>query len=163
MTSAHRNEAGEHAGLELVLERETQQRDQVRNQWQLAQAKRDKLQAQRQQFEDYRLDYQRRWHVDFRQHSPLEVHTHFRQFMGRVDEVMAQLNHQISVAEGTLERCRLALVEAERRVASLEKLLDLRRREVLERQRRRDQKQQDELAQRLAWSRQAQLVLAPHR
>ena len=163
MSAAHRIESGEHAGLELVLERETQQRDRTRNQWQLAQAKVDKLQAQRQQFEDYRLDYQRRWHVDFRQHSPLEVHTHFRQFMGRVDEVMAQLNQQIGVAEGTLERCRLALVEAERRVASLEKLLDLRRREALERQRRREQKQQDELAQRLAWTRQTHLALAPNR
>lgn len=163
MTSSGRPVDAEHAGLELVLERETLQRDRARSQHLQAQARLDKLLAQRQQFEDYRLDYQRRWHVDFRQHSPLEVHTHFRQFMGRVDEVMAQLHQQIATAEGSLERCRQALVDAERRVASLEKLLALRRQEALERIRRREQKQQDELAQRLAWNRQAALALLPSR
>ncbi len=49
------------------------------------------------------------------------------------------------------ERCRDRLVKAQTRVAAIEALIERRRQTAEQAERRREQKQTDEMAQRSAW------------
>jgi flagellar FliJ protein len=103
------------------------------------------------QFAQHRADYIARWQQQFHQAGGIEIVQCYRSFMQRLDQAMAQLTLQQRQAEHNLQRQRHRLVEAEKRVAAIGKLISRRVETYQRAEQRREQKHTDEAAQRAAW------------
>lgn len=139
--------------LHVLLEREESERDAIALATRQAQDHVQRLNAQMTQFSQYRADYVARWQQQFHQAGGIEIVQCYRSFMERLDQAMQQLTLQQRQAEVNLQRQRHRLMEAETRVAAIKKLISRRMETHQLAEQRRDQKQTDEAAQRLAWSR----------
>jgi flagellar FliJ protein len=149
------------ASLHLLLEREEAERDAAALTLRQAQDHLQRLQLQMTQFTQHRADYIARWQQQFHQAGGIEIVQCYRSFMQRLDQAMAQLTLQQRQAEHNLQRQRHRLVEAEKRVAAIGKLISRRMETYQRAEQRREQKQTDEAAQRAAWlSRQSHAVPA---
>jgi flagellar protein FliJ len=147
--------------LHVLLEREEAERDTCAVALRQAQEHLQRLQAQMTQFTQHRADYVARWQQQFHQAGGIELMHCYRSFMQRLDQAMAQLSLQLRQAELNLQRQRHWLVEAETRVAAIDKLISRRMETHQRAEQRREQKQTDEAAQRAAWmSRQAHAMPA---
>ena len=132
--------------LELVIAMATRQRDGL--QMQLIEMKRSYGAAKEQlsQLETYASEKDVRW-----THSPIggcsgEVVRHHYQFMDRLQHAMALQTGVIANAERQVESARLALVQAEVRLAGLTQLLATRLSAAGKLQMRREQVATDEFA-----------------
>ena len=149
------------ASLQLLLEREEAERDAAALTLRQAQDHLQRLQLQMTQFTQHRADYIARWQQQFHEAGGIEIVQCYRSFMQRLDQAMAQLTLQQRQAEHNLQRQRHRLVEAERRVAAIGKLISRRVETHQRAEQRREQKHTDEAAQRAAWlSRQSHAVPA---
>jgi flagellar FliJ protein len=137
--------------LHLLLEREEAERDAAALTLRQAQDHLQRLQLQMTQFAQHRADYIARWQQQFHQAGGIEIVQCYRSFMQRLDQAMAQLTLQQRQAEHNLQRQRHRLVEAEKRVAAIGKLISRRVETHQRAEQRREQKQTDEAAQRAAW------------
>jgi flagellar FliJ protein len=147
--------------LHLLLEREEAERDAAALTLRQAQDHLQRLQLQMTQFTQHRADYIARWQQQFHEAGGIEIVQCYRSFMQRLDQAMAQLTLQQRQAEHNLQRQRHRLVEAERRVAAIGKLISRRVETHQRAEQRREQKHTDEAAQRAAWlSRQSHAVPA---
>ena len=147
--------------LHLLLGREEAERDAAALTLRQAQDHLQRLQLQMTQFAQHRADYIARWQQQFHQAGGIEIVQCYRSFMQRLDQAMAQLTLQQRQAEHNLQRQRHRLVEAEKRVAAIGKLISRRVETHQRAEQRRDQKHTDEAAQRAAWlSRQSHAVPA---
>jgi flagellar FliJ protein len=147
--------------LHLLLEREEAERDAAALTLRQAQDHLQRLQLQMTQFTQHRADYIARWQQQFHQAGGIEIVQCYRSFMQRLDQAMAQLTLQQRQAEHNLQRQRHRLVEAEKRVAAIGKLISRRVETYQRAEQRREQKHTDEAAQRAAWlSRQSHAVPA---
>lgn len=108
---------------------------------------------QAQQLEQYRTEYQQRWAAQFALQGAIEIVQCYRSFMDRLDQALTQQRQACVYADARAARARDELVERERRVASVRKMIERK----LEAQRllnqRLEQKQTDEAGQRAAWAR----------
>ena len=75
----------------------------------------------------------------------------YRSFMQRLDQAVALQTRQAELAELHLAQARHELMESERRLASVRKLIERRAAEIAHAGRQREQKQTDEQAQRMRW------------
>jgi flagellar FliJ protein len=149
------------ASLHLLLEREEAERDAAALTLRQAQDHLQRLQLQMTQFTQHRADYIARWQQQFHEAGGIEIVQCYRSFMQRLDQAMAQLSLQQRQAEHNLQRQRHRLVEAEKRVAAIGKLISRRVETHQRAEQRREQKHTDEAAQRAAWlSRQSHAVPA---
>ena len=147
--------------LHLLLEREEAERDAAALTLRQAQDHLQRLQLQMTQFTQHRADYIARWQQQFHEAGGIEIVQCYRSFMQRLDQAMAQLTLQQRQAEHNLQRQRHRLVEAEKRVAAIGKLISRRVETHQRAEQRREQKHTDEAAQRAAWlSRQSHAVPA---
>ncbi len=137
--------------LQLLIERATQQRDQAQTQLRQAEEQAARAQAQSAQLRSYRDDYQTRWSLQFHQGATMEILMCYRSFMQRLDQAVSLQSRQAESAAARQAQARVDLIESERRVAAVRKLLQRRLAEQAQTQRRREQKHSDELAQRLHW------------
>lgn len=137
--------------LAVLLEREESERDAIALAVRQAQEHLVRLNAQMAHFSQYRADYVARWQQQFHQSGGIEIVQCYRSFMQRLDQATQQLTLQQRQAEVNLRRQRHRLVEAETRVAAIQKLISRRVETHQRAQQRRDQKQTDEAAQRAAW------------
>ena len=137
--------------LQLLVQLAQQQRDQA--QFALQQAEKAAAQAREQsaQLSSYRDDYQKRWSAQFHQGGTMEILLCYRSFTQRLDQAVTMQARQADLAAARQVQARQALIESERRVAAVRKLLQRRAAEQAQLQRQRDQKQSDELAQRIHW------------
>jgi flagellar FliJ protein len=150
------------ASLQLLLEREEAQRDAIALTLRQAQDHLQRLQRQMTQFTQHRADYIARWQQQFQQTGGIEIVQCYRSFTQRLDQAVAQLSLQQRQAELNLQRQHHRLVEAEKRVAAIGKLISRRMQTHQRAEQRREQKHTDEAAQRAAWlSRQSHAVPAP--
>jgi flagellar FliJ protein len=137
--------------LQMLLEREEGDRDTATIALRQAERHLARVDQQMAQFESYRTDYVSRWQGEFQHAGGIEILHCYRSFMQRLDDAMAQLTAQQVHAQASVRRCQTMLLEAETRVAAIRKLIE-RRIEGHERlERRREQKNTDEMAQRAAW------------
>jgi flagellar FliJ protein len=137
--------------LQLLMQREQQRCDQAQSALRRADDAARRAREQREQLLAYRGEYQTRWTAQFHQGGTMDILMYYRSFMQRLDQAVALQTRQAELGELQLARARSELLESERRVASVRKLIERRAAELAHAGRQRDQKQTDEQAQRMRW------------
>jgi flagellar FliJ protein len=136
------------AALQVLLERAEQERDNARAALRQAETMVERAQAQSRQLEQYRGDYDQRWTRQFRTQGTPEL-LHCRQSFGeRLDLAIGQQQAEVRNLGNRVQRASELLLERERRVAAVRKLIERRQQELRLQAERRDQRQTDEAAQR---------------
>ncbi|HET9977863.1 MAG TPA: flagellar export protein FliJ [Burkholderiaceae bacterium] len=147
--------------LQTLLEHAEGQRNTALAAFNQARARRDAARDQAAQLAAYRTDYQRRWQAQFQQGgAALAVLRCYQQFNERLDVAIAQQAHGVEVCEGALARANDLLAAHELRVASVRKLIERRLAEQRRDGERREQKDNDEWAQRIVQRQRASKVNA---
>jgi len=139
--------------LRTLLEREQKRRDEQMAQVRCAVAN---VQAQQQQVDGltgYRTEYCQKWSAQFRQAATIEILRSYHGFLSRLDQAITQQQAVVEHAQRMVEAHRQRLVEREIRVATVERLIRRREAMLAKVADRREQKNLDELAQRLASAR----------
>jgi flagellar FliJ protein len=135
--------------LKTLLEREQQRRDEqmaaVRN----AVANAETQQQQADGLTGYRSEYCRKWSAQFQQAATIEILRSYQGFLSRLDQAIAQQQSVLEHAHRMIEAQRQRLVEREIRVKTVQRLIERREAMLARVADRRDQKNLDELAQRL--------------
>ena len=139
--------------LKILLEREQKRRDEqmaaVRN----AVANVEVQQQQADGLAGYRTEYCQKWSAQFQQAAQMEILRSYHGFLSRLDQAITQQKSVIEHAQRMVEAQRQRLVEREIRVATVERLIKRREALLAKVADRRDQKNLDELAQRLSSTR----------
>jgi flagellar FliJ protein len=148
--------------LELLMQRAQARCDQAVLALQRSSEAADQARLQHEQLLDYRAEYEARWSAQFQQGGTMDILLHYRSFMQRLDQALQMQARQAAQAEARLAQARHELLDSERRVASVRKLLERRQAELAHAGRRREQKQTDELAQRMRWQSSQRGHLSPH-
>jgi flagellar FliJ protein len=139
--------------LETVLEHARAERDAAFAGLRQAEAAAAAARGQAEQLETYRADYRRRWTGRFRESGTIGLLQCVQGFAGRLDQAIAMQSDAVRQSEARVERARAALLERERRVAAVEKLIARRQAEIRLDADRREQRQTDETAARLSAAR----------
>ncbi|MCK9684686.1 flagellar export protein FliJ [Scleromatobacter humisilvae] len=139
--------------LKTLLEREQKRRDEqmaaVRN----AVANAEAQQQQADGLTGYRSEYCRKWSAQFQQAAQMEILRSYHGFLSRLDQAITQQAPVVEHARRMVDAQRQRLVEREIRVATVERLIQRREALLAKVADRRDQKNLDELAQRLSATR----------
>ena len=139
--------------LKTLLEREQKRRDEqmaaVRN----AVANAEAQQQQADGLGTYRTEYCRKWSAQFQQAATMEILRSYHGFLSRLDQAITQQKSVVEHAHRMVAAQRQRLVEREVRVATVERLIKRREAMLAKIADRRDQKNLDELAQRLSATR----------
>ena len=138
--------------LQLLLQHEQRQCDEAQAVLLRADQAARRAHEQRDQLVAYRGEYEARWSAQFRSGSAVQIVLHYRSFMQRLDQAVAMQLRQAQQAEAHCAQARERLLDCERRVASVRKLMERRRAELAQAGERREQKQNDEQAQRRRWA-----------
>ena len=137
--------------LLLLMQREQQQCDQAQSALRRAEDATRRANEQAEQLRAYRSDYEARWSAQFHQGGTMEIMHCYRSFMQRLDEAVTLQSRQAEVAAAMCEDARRVLLECERRVASVRKLMERRSADARQAGRQHEQKHNDDLAQRIHW------------
>ena len=135
--------------LLLVMQREQGLCDQAQAALQRAE---DVLRHARQQCDGllaHRSEYEAHWTAQFQQGASMDILRCYRSFMQRLEQAVLLQTRQVEMADRQRAQARRDLLESERRLASVRKLLQRRLDEQAQIGRQREQKQTDEQAQRL--------------
>ena len=135
--------------LKTLLEREQKRRDEqmaaVRN----AVANAETQQQQADGLTGYRSEYCRKWSAQFQQAASIEILRSYQGFLSRLDQAITQQQSVLEHAHRMVEAQRQRLIEREIRVKTVQRLIERREAMLAKVADRRDQKNLDELAQRL--------------
>ncbi|MNP22990.1 Flagellar FliJ protein [compost metagenome] len=118
---------------------------------QLGQVQAQLLQAQRQlaDLERYRLDYQQQWLERGRQGVSGQWLIDYQRFLGQLEGAVEQQGRSVDWHRGVVDKARNAWQEKYARVEGLRKLVERYRDEARRAEDKREQKQLDELSQRV--------------
>ncbi len=141
------------APLMTLLGQAERERDDSLANAQRAQAAQQAAQNQSDQLTAYRLDYESRYRERFSRQNAIDVYQSYQAFMARLTQAVDQQQQVVLNAGRRVEAAREVVRQHELRVASVRKLLERRLAEMRLSADRRDQKQTDEYASRLAWNR----------
>lgn len=138
--------------LQVLLQHEQDERDR-------ALAARTQSMQRVQQAEDqaaqllgYRSEYQARWALRFNTGGGTKAIVDcYRSFMQRLDQAVQQQQRSVAQAQVQLQRAAGELLEAERKLAAVRKLIERRGAQARFAAQRREQKHSDEIAQRMHW------------
>lgn len=139
--------------LRTLLEREQRRRDEQMANVRNAVANAEAQQQQADGLVGYRTEYCRKWSAQFQQAATIEILRSYQGFLSRLDQAITQQQSVLEHAHRMVEAHRQRLVEREIRVATVERLIQRREAMLAKVADRRDQKNLDELAQRLATAR----------
>jgi flagellar FliJ protein len=139
--------------LKTLLEREHKRRDEQMAQVRGAAANVEAQQQQADGLSTYRSEYCEKWSTQFRQAAQMEILRSYHGFLSRLDQAIGQQQSVVEHAKRMLEIQRQRLVEREIRVATVERLIKRRETLLARIEDRREQKNLDELAQRLGSAR----------
>ena len=102
----------------------------------------------------YRREYEQRWSAQFCREGQIELVRCYQGFMERLSEAIEQQTLTAELAAARLEQAVVTVRGHELQLASVRRLVERRRlAETACAAQRSDQKQTDELAARIAWSR----------
>jgi len=139
--------------LKTLLEREQKRRDEQMASVRAAVANAEAQQQQADGLSTYRTDYCRKWSAQFQQAAQMEILRSYHGFLSRLDQAITQQQSVLEHAGRMVEVQRQRLVEREIRVATVERLIKRREAMLAKIADRRDQKNLDEMAQRLTSAR----------
>lgn len=137
--------------LQLLLQHEQGQTDQAMLALRQADEASAQARTQRDQLLAYRDEYAARWAAQLRSGSTMAILLHYRSFMQRLDQAVTLQSRQAELAERHAVHARQQLLDGERRMASVRKLIERRGAELALGSQRREQKHSDEQAQRRRW------------
>ncbi len=137
--------------LQLLLQHEQRQCDEAQAVLLRADQAARRAHEQRDQLVAYRGEYEARWSAQFRSGSAVQIVLHYRSFMQRLDQAVTMQTRQADAAERHRAQARRSLLDCERRLAAVRKLLERRGAELARLGRQREQKLTDEQAQRMRW------------
>ncbi|KOC30033.1 flagellar export protein FliJ [Comamonas testosteroni] len=132
--------------LNVAIEAAERKRDAARTTMQERQRAQQAAQAQMDQLQGYVLEMQARWGAQEGLAVQPEVMHHQYQFMERLQHAIGLQTRVVADQDIRLETARQALLAAELRVTSLQKVVQARSRDVALAQMRREQKDTDERA-----------------
>lgn len=135
-------------GLLTVLEHERRQRDAARQAHREAADMARQAVDQAQALVDYRRETAARWAAPGGAQTHVDQLLATRRFLDRLDDAIAQQDQVCRRAEAAREHQHQELLQAERRLAAIGKLIDRRRHATRQAADRREQRSSDELAQR---------------
>jgi flagellar FliJ protein len=101
----------------------------------------------------YRRDYQQRWSTQFQSHGTMDLVHCYQSFVERLTQAVEQQQTLAEHAQRQVAGALTKLRTVELRCASVQKLIERRTLEARLDADRRDQKQTDEFAARVAWDR----------
>jgi flagellar FliJ protein len=137
--------------LATLLEQAEAQRNAALAAFNQARSRRDGARDQARELVAYRDDYRLRWNQQFQSRGAgLDILRCYQAFADRLELAIAQQTHAIDICEQTLVRANDTLAAHELRVASVRKLIERRQEEARRSADRREQRQSDELSQRMA-------------
>ena len=139
--------------LHTLLEREKKRRDEQMAQVRNAVANAAAQQQQADGLTTYRSEYCQKWSAQFRQAAQMEILRSYHGFLSRLDQAIAQQVSVIEHAQRMVEVQRQKLIEREIRVATVERLIKRRESLLAKLADRREQKNLDEMAQRVTSAR----------
>jgi flagellar FliJ protein len=139
--------------LRTLLEREHKRRDEQMAQVRHAVANAEAQQQQADGLTTYRSEYCQKWSAQFRQAAQMEILRSYHGFLSRLDQAIAQQVSVIEHARRMVEVQRQKLIEREIRVATVERLIQRREALLAKLADRREQKNLDEMAQRMTSAR----------
>ena len=139
------------SSLNTLLEAARRKRDLAQARVSRARAALDAASQQATQLRDYRSATQARWGEQFKAGTPIHLVQCYQGFVGRLENAVDLQGHQVDRLGRELKLAEADTLAAELRVAALEKLIARRLAEQRVRGERREQKQLDEYASRLAW------------
>ena len=132
--------------LMIAIEMAVRKRDDARQALRERQHAFDATKSQMEQLENYAAEMQQRWGATEGASLKPEVMVHHRQFMERLEHAINLQTRVIADQSIRLEAAQKALMAAELRLTSLNKVVETRRRDLELAQMRREQKQTDERA-----------------
>ena len=132
--------------LNVAIEAAERKRDAARTAMQERQRAQQAAQAQMDQLQGYVLEMQARWGAQEGLAVQPEVMHHQYQFMERLQHAIGLQTRVVADQDIRLETARQALLAAELRVTSLQKVVQTRKRDMALAQMRREQKETDERA-----------------
>jgi flagellar FliJ protein len=136
--------------LKTLLQRAEADRDTAMKVLRQAEAMVAQAQAQAQQLQNYRSEYDQRWTTRFRESGTAELlHCH-RGFGQRLDQAITHQDQNAQALGNRVNQAREVLLAREQRVAAVRKLIERRQAELGKIAARRDQRNTDEAAQRAA-------------
>ena len=135
--------------LDTLLQRETLQRDQAQMLLRQVEDAAQRAERQAQQLRDYRGQYQVRWASEFANGSTMQLMLCYRSFMQRLDKAVQQQAQTTEQAQHKVAHARQLLLQRERQLASVLKMIERQCAEQQRAGRRHEQKQIDEIAQRM--------------
>ena len=136
--------------LATLLDQAEQQRNIALAAFSQSRARRDEARTQARDLDTYRNDYTARWNGQFRRGAALEVMRSYHQFAARLELAISQQAHALTVCEQSLVRANDVLAAHELRVASVRKLIERRQHEQRQGIEQREQRANDEQAQRMS-------------
>jgi flagellar FliJ protein len=139
--------------LHTLLDREKKRRDEQMAQVRNAVANVETQQQQADGLTTYRSEYCQKWSAQFQQAAQIEILRSYHGFLSRLDQAISQQVSVVEHAQRMVEVQRQRLIEREIRVATVERLIKRREAMLARIADRRDQKNLDELAQRLSSAR----------
>ncbi len=135
--------------LDTLLQRDTLQRDQAQALLRQAEDEAQRAERQARDLHDYRSQYQARWAGEFGRGSTMQTLLCYRSFMQRLDQALQQQSQHSHQVQQKVQRMRDLLLQRERQLASVLKMIERQCAELQRAGRRHEQKQIDELAQRM--------------
>lgn len=132
--------------LMVAIEMAVRKRDEARNALLERQRAHAAAKSQMEKLENYALEMQQRWGASEGAAMKPEVMFHHRQFMDRLQHAIDLQTRVMNDQNIRLEAAQKALMAAELRLSSLNKVVETRRRDMALAQMRREQKQTDERA-----------------
>jgi flagellar FliJ protein len=135
----------------LLMQREQRQCDQAQAALQRAEDAVRRVRQQRDGLLAHRGEYEAHWTAQFQQGASMDILLCYRSFMQRLEQAVLLQTRQVELADRQRTQARRELMECERRLASVRKLLQRRLAEAAQAGRQREQKQTDEQAQRMHW------------
>ena len=139
--------------LQTLLEREKKRRDEQMAQVRNAVANVEAQQQQADSLIGYRSEYCQKWSTQFQQAAQIEILRSYHGFLARLDQAISQQQSVVEHASRMVDAQRQRLVEREIRVATVERLIKRREAVLAKLADRREQKNLDEMAQRLTSAR----------
>ncbi len=136
--------------LHALLQREQMERDRALGALQRTQDALRRTLAQAEQLQQFRLEYQQRWSVQAQGVGDVHALLGYRSFMQRLDEAITQQAAAVQGAQAQVASAQALLVERERQLAAVRKLLERRAAEQQRAMNRREQKEFDEIASRVS-------------
>ena len=137
--------------LTALLVQTERQRDLALADQRQAEATYAAAQAQAEQLIGYRLEYERRWSAQFCREGKIELVRCYQGFMERLTQAIDGQHRVATAASAQLARASAAVMEHEVKLAAVRIVVEQRLAEQRLASQRLDQKQNDELAARVAW------------